>query len=230
MRSPRFGRACSPMTSTHIALDVSKFRTGLRKSLHLRQGALQMQADRLNTGVIGSGIVGRRLSLSSIRRFDCTECANLNDTDWQIVFICWIGSTSDRLNPSMPMNRQSRRSFPASRLGVFLLALAVFGWGLHYKLSLYDRSASSCSQAPHAKLLSQKERPAEHRSIVFDPPRSLQVLSSVFPPLLLLCIAGLRFRSKSLFQVQNVLADEEHVRVSLAASIFFSFRPPPILL
>jgi hypothetical protein len=206
------------------------FRAVLQKSSHLRQGALQTQAHRLNTGVNGSRIVCRRHYLSSIRRFDFTECANLNDTDCQTGFIYWISSTSDRLNPSMPMNRPSRRPSPASRLVIFLLAFAVFGWGLHYKLSLYARSASSCSQAPHAKLLSQKERPAEHRSVVFDPPRSLQLISYVFPSLILLCFAGRRLCLNSIFRVQDVLADEQHFRLSLAASIYFSFRPPPALL
>ncbi|HXE08121.1 MAG TPA: hypothetical protein VN612_09500 [Acidobacteriaceae bacterium] len=40
-----------------------------------------------------------------------------------------------------------------------LLAFAVSVWGLHYKLSLYQPSASK-AHAPAAKLLSQKERPA----------------------------------------------------------------------
>ena len=169
------------------------------------------------------------ISLSSIRRFDFAECANLNDTDCGSGLSNWIGLTGDRLNPFMPINRTSRSS-SASRLGVLMLAFAVFGWGLHYKLSLYDRSGSSCSQAPDAKLLSEKERPPEPRSLAFDTPRSLQLLSSVFPSLLLLCIAARRFRLNSRFRIQNVLADREHFRLFLAASIFFSFRPPPASL
>jgi hypothetical protein len=36
--------------------------------------------------------------------------------------------------------------------------LAVFSWGLRYKLSLYQ--AASAQQAPAAKVLSERERPA----------------------------------------------------------------------
>lgn len=39
-----------------------------------------------------------------------------------------------------------------------LLAFAVSGWGLHYKLSLYSSTALK-GRGPAAKLLSQKERP-----------------------------------------------------------------------
>ena len=41
-----------------------------------------------------------------------------------------------------------------------MLSMAVFGWGLQYKLSLYKGKDSISHLAPEAKLLSQKERPA----------------------------------------------------------------------
>jgi hypothetical protein len=53
---------------------------------------------------------------------------------------------------------KTRRRYPALALAA-LLCLAVFMWGLHYKLSLYH-TAGSHQTAPAAKLLSQKERPA----------------------------------------------------------------------
>ena len=51
-------------------------------------------------------------------------------------------------------------------VSILLLALAVFGWGLHSKLSLYHLRASETT--PIAKLLSERERPtdtAEHRDL-----------------------------------------------------------------
>jgi hypothetical protein len=45
-------------------------------------------------------------------------------------------------------------------LGLLMLSMAVFGWGLQYKLSLYKSKDSISHIAPEAKLLSQKERPA----------------------------------------------------------------------
>jgi hypothetical protein len=44
-------------------------------------------------------------------------------------------------------------------VSVLLLALAVFGWGLHSKLSLYHLRAPETT--PIAKLLSERERPTD---------------------------------------------------------------------
>ncbi|MGA9718682.1 MAG: hypothetical protein WBQ79_10420 [Acidobacteriaceae bacterium] len=46
-------------------------------------------------------------------------------------------------------------------MSVLLLALAVVGWGLHSKLSLYHIRARDSETAPIAKLLSERERPAD---------------------------------------------------------------------
>jgi hypothetical protein len=46
-------------------------------------------------------------------------------------------------------------------VSILLLALAVFGWGLHSKLSLYHIGARASATAPLAKLLSERERPAD---------------------------------------------------------------------
>ena len=53
-------------------------------------------------------------------------------------------------------------------VSILLLALAVFGWGLHSKLSLYHIRARTSEVAPIAKLLSERERPADtarHRDV-----------------------------------------------------------------
>jgi hypothetical protein len=44
-------------------------------------------------------------------------------------------------------------------ISILLLALAVFGWGLHSKLSLYHLRAPETT--PIAKLLSERERPTD---------------------------------------------------------------------
>jgi hypothetical protein len=46
-------------------------------------------------------------------------------------------------------------------VSILLLALAVFGWGLHSKLSLYHIRTRTVETAPIAKLLSERERPAD---------------------------------------------------------------------
>ena len=53
-------------------------------------------------------------------------------------------------------------------VSILLLALAVFGWGLHSKLSLYHVRARTSETAPIAKLLSERERPtdkAQHSNV-----------------------------------------------------------------
>ena len=47
---------------------------------------------------------------------------------------------------------------------VLLLALSVFGWGLHSKLSLYECNAGEQPSTPIAKLLSEQERAPHHQS------------------------------------------------------------------
>jgi hypothetical protein len=46
-------------------------------------------------------------------------------------------------------------------VSILLLALAVFGWGLHSKLSLYHARTNASQTAPIAKLLSERERPTD---------------------------------------------------------------------
>jgi hypothetical protein len=58
----------------------------------------------------------------------------------------------------LTLEAKTRRRYPALALTA-LLGLAVFIWGLHYKLSLYQ-TAGIHQTVPAAKLLSQKERPA----------------------------------------------------------------------
>ena len=60
-------------------------------------------------------------------------------------------------------NRQldSSKGHFAIGVSILLLALAVFGWGLHSKLSLYHVRAGASEAVPIAKLLSERERPAD---------------------------------------------------------------------
>lgn len=44
---------------------------------------------------------------------------------------------------------------------ILVLAIAVFAWGLRSKLSLYRTAAPTAVHAPVAKLLSNRERPAD---------------------------------------------------------------------
>ena len=109
--------------------------------------------------------------------------------------------------------------------GLLTLSMAVFGWGLQYKLSLYQAKNSLAHLTPEAKLLSQKERPLVGQVLSTRPVEPPAF--PVFPALLLVtlaiasCQAGARYtRTGSL----------EKSRAPLPACVHaIFFRPPPVL-
>ena len=58
----------------------------------------------------------------------------------------------------MKITLQTRKWLVLELMAFAFLSIAVFGWGLHYKLSLYQSEASIGQSSPAAKLLSQKEQ------------------------------------------------------------------------
>jgi hypothetical protein len=70
-------------------------------------------------------------------------------------------------------------------VSILLLALAVFGWGLHSKLSLYHIRARTSETAPIAKLLSERERPvdmAQHSDVNHADLHRMALVSLVLIP------------------------------------------------
>ena len=107
-------------------------------------------------------------------------------------------------------------------VGLLMLSMAVFGWGLQYKLSLYQGKGAITHQSPEAKLLSQKERPAAAQPLTVRPAEL-----PVFPALLMLvtafglhAICALFVRSRSLRRARTPLPP-------CLEAIFL--RPPPVL-
>jgi hypothetical protein len=113
-------------------------------------------------------------------------------------------------------------------MGIVFLALAVFGWGVKYKTSLYDPPGSISSHMSHAKLLSQKERPVSSNNSDLVRPSLVEAQPSFFYPafsiaaivLVLCCTASIRMLSRA----QDI--DPYRRRCSFN-SIYFFFRPPP---
>lgn len=68
---------------------------------------------------------------------------------------------------------------------MFMLGLAVFGWGLHYKLSLYSHPAPPAVRHP-VKLLSQQERSTPDA-------QQLAQVKPVISPVLFVAFAALLF-------------------------------------
>jgi hypothetical protein len=104
--------------------------------------------------------------------------------------------------------------------GLLLLCMAIFGWGLQYKLSLYQGSKSISHLTPVAKLLSQKERPAADQGL----PRSQGLHWPVL--LLLMAMVGLPRAA-----ARYILPDRlQRRQVSLAVYLdIIVCRPPPAI-
>jgi hypothetical protein len=102
---------------------------------------------------------------------------------------------------------------------VFLLAVALFGWGLHSKLSLYDAHREAQASVPIAKLLSEQERPSAHQSLrLHAPPMEMQAVVLVFIP-------------AAIPPVPSQFGERQDERAATPVAFSFSgpslLRPPP---
>ena len=129
----------------------------------------------------------------------------------------------------MPTNPPNRRISPAAALGILLVALAVFGWGLQYKVSLYQASGASANASPHANLLSQKERLTPSRAADLGALEPSSVHAPFGLPATLLVVLVLVFFFSIEFQIRSTTVAAIACDRKIAASSFFSFRPPPAI-
>jgi hypothetical protein len=107
-------------------------------------------------------------------------------------------------------------------LGLLMLSMAVFGWGLQYKLSLYQGKDSVTHLAPAAKLLSQKERPAARQGLSVRP-----VVLQAFPALLILAFFCGLCEIAARYLRTNSRLRSRAPRPPCLEAIFL--RPPPVL-
>jgi len=128
----------------------------------------------------------------------------------------------------MRINITSRGTCTIRAVGILIVALAVFGWGLQYKMSLYNSPSDHSTAIPHAKLLSQKERPAASTDTDWIRLESQRQPSSIFYPSgeLAACLAGLQIATPRWVRTWSSLWSARLRQV--AATSFFSFRPPPV--
>jgi hypothetical protein len=106
------------------------------------------------------------------------------------------------------------------------MALAVFGWGLQYKVSLYQAAVARANASPHANLLSQKERLTPFRAADIGAPEPSSTHAPFGLPATLLVVVVLAFFSME-FQIRSTKVAAIASGRKIAASSFFSFRPPP---
>ena len=112
---------------------------------------------------------------------------------------------------------------PAISILVMLMGFAVFGWGLHYKLSLYEAPTASSAREPAAKLLSNQERASVQANSSLDAPTAPHRLALIFAAVLFLMCSP----ACNLLQTMNRPRAFSRER-RLLGSLFR--RPPPSLL
>jgi hypothetical protein len=110
-------------------------------------------------------------------------------------------------------------------LGLLMLSLAVFGWGLQYKLSLYQAKNSIAHLTPEAKLLSQKERPATTQAVDARVPEGPGFLG--FTAFVLVAVASLLRPAAARFLRIECMEGARPSRPPCLQALFF--RPPPVL-
>jgi hypothetical protein len=123
-----------------------------------------------------------------------------------------------------------RRSLPWPWLGFIALALAVFIWGLGYKLSLYDPPQAKSHQIPQAKLLSKNEQSIAVQSPLLknanDPSTAIP---RVLPGITLLLAVAFCLLRLPFFRLRGLKTAVVRARRDFAALTSFFFRPPPSL-
>jgi hypothetical protein len=122
----------------------------------------------------------------------------------------------------MPAKRSRAFLLPLSLL---MLSMAVFGWGLQYKLSLYKAKNSITHLAPEAKLLSQKERP-----MALPPAGELPTELPSLPWISLALVVAMTpelFRAAARYGRIGSIEKARAPIPSCLESLFF--RPPPVL-
>lgn len=130
----------------------------------------------------------------------------------------------------MRIYTKNRRTPIRVVIGIIFLVFAIFGWGMQYKRSLYDAPGSVSTHMPHAKLLSQKERPVSSHDVGSERAASPLPQSSIFNPIFLIAAVILGSHLAISFWMRTVTGDDDSRQQRCAHTVFFSFRPPPALL
>lgn len=121
---------------------------------------------------------------------------------------------------------KTRRAVLPLTVGLLALGIAVFGWGLHYELSLYHSEHTIGHHWQPASLFTERERPLALHGVIHNDPEFFTAVSLGFLPLLFLAF-DLLIRGR-LRMCYAHLQSRRSWRLCVAASLNpFFFRPPP---
>ena len=169
------------------------------------------------------------LCLSTIRRFGFAKYRSLADTLFRSLCTSHQVQSERFRGFAMQVDTTKCRTSIQLAMGVVFLALAVFGWGIKYKISLYDPPRNVSTHMSQAKLLSQKERPVSSGNLDSVHPPPLQAQSSIaYPAFLMALLLGSPFIASR--WILTEATGHRSCRQRWSNSIYFSFRPPPALL
>jgi hypothetical protein len=126
----------------------------------------------------------------------------------------------------MNQRRIRQITLAITAVAVAVLALAVFLWGVEYKMSLYPAQRPAPTRVPMAKLLSESERPASRQAA-----SSLRTTVSLglFFTLGLFLTSWLRGHRAGP-QLRAALSASPADGPRRSAMHHFFFRPPPLAL
>jgi nitrogen fixation-related uncharacterized protein len=114
-------------------------------------------------------------------------------------------------------------------LSLAALALAVFLWGLHYKVSRYDPPEHPSHRSAPVKLLSQNEQPNRKVSQLLNRPlKAIGAVLIVVASLVWLLHGRAHLLRAVPVRTKRRVSSMRRFRPGTDLTIFF-FRPPPIL-
>ena len=129
----------------------------------------------------------------------------------------------------MELRRTSRPKLSSFTFVFVGLALAVFTWGLQYKLSLYDPPQSASHRMVEAKLLSKNEQATTNDGLLagnFKAPAG-KWSASGYPVFVLPLLVLASFRKPSAPHEGFDVERPWRIRCRASLDPFF-FRPPPV--
>lgn len=124
---------------------------------------------------------------------------------------------------------KTRRTTLPLTVGLLVLIVAVFGWGLHYKMSLYRSKHTIGHHWQPATLLTERERPLALQGGVHHEPESFTAVRLIFLPLLFLAL-DLLIPGKLRMCYARLQSRRSWLLCLKARFSPFFFRPPPTVL
>jgi hypothetical protein len=125
-------------------------------------------------------------------------------------------------------NNANVRGSVLLRVAVVLLCLAVFCWGLHYKMSLYRTGSSPLQQASPAKLWTGDRSSSGLQDAVWSAAPRFHAVEGSHPAGFVLVFILLPFMANGrVFWPDADLCPAGNRQRLSSHSAFFFFRPPP---